>query len=132
MQRGSPPSSPAANRHSKPSLCLSRSPFPGNGISGPEKNAQKRPADCNDAVSENEPSHRSPPIRGLSCTFGKSRVTHDCVVVVAVVCELGSGSRSPRERGTNGVLSGAVLDTVTDARVASDRVIHRPLHLSEA
>jgi hypothetical protein len=33
-------------------------------ISGPEKNAQKRPADCNDAVSENEPSHRSPPIRG--------------------------------------------------------------------
>ena len=24
------------------------SPFPGNGISGPEKNAQKRPADCNE------------------------------------------------------------------------------------
>jgi hypothetical protein len=30
-----------------------------NGISGPEKNAQKPPADCNDAVSENEPSHGS-------------------------------------------------------------------------
>jgi hypothetical protein len=48
----------------EPSLCLSRSPFPGNGISGPEKNAQKRLPDCNDAVSENEPSHRSPPIGG--------------------------------------------------------------------
>src|SRR5437667_827960 len=80
MQRGSPPSSPAANRHSKPSLCLSRSSFPGNGISGPEKNAQKRPAGCNDAVSENEPSHRSPPIRGLSYTFRKSPVARDCVV----------------------------------------------------
>src|SRR6266508_3756216 len=68
------------NRHSKPRLCLSRSPFPGNGISGAEKNAQKRPADGNDAVSENEPSHRSPPIRGLSCTFRKSPVAHDCVV----------------------------------------------------
>jgi hypothetical protein len=56
------------------------SPFPGNGISGPEKNAQKRPANCNDAVSENEPSHRSPPIRGLSYTFRKSPVAHDCVV----------------------------------------------------
>src|SRR6266404_4703547 len=64
----------------EPSLCLSRSPFPGNGISGPEKNAQKRPADCNDAVSENEPPHRSPPIRGLSYTFRKSPVAHDCVV----------------------------------------------------
>jgi hypothetical protein len=62
------------------SLCLSRSPFPGNGISGPEKNAQKRPADCNDAVSENDPSHRSPPIRGLSYTFRKSPVALDCVV----------------------------------------------------
>src|SRR5258707_1262059 len=55
-------------------------PFPGNGISGPEKNAQKRPADCNDAVPENEPSHRSPLIRGLSYTFRKSPVAHDCVV----------------------------------------------------
>src|SRR5437667_12352235 len=87
MQRGSPPSSPAANRHSKPSLCLSRSSFPGNGISGPEKNAQERPADGNDAVSENEPSHRSPPIRGLSYTFRKSPVAHDCVVVDAVQIE---------------------------------------------
>ena len=60
--------------------CLLRSPFPGNGISGPEKNAQKRPADCNDAVSENEPSHRSPPIRGLSYTFRKSPVACDWVV----------------------------------------------------
>src|SRR5205823_14433832 len=61
--------------------------FPGNGISGPEKNAQKRPADCNDVVSENEPSHRSPPIRGLSYTFRKSPVAHDCVVVDAVQIE---------------------------------------------
>src|SRR5258707_9510225 len=59
----------------------------GNGISGPEKNTQKRPADCNDAVSENEPSHRSPPIRGLSYTFRKSPVAHDCVVVDAVRIE---------------------------------------------
>jgi len=64
----------------EPSLCLSRSPFPGNGISGPEKNAQKRPADCSDAVSENKPSHTSPPIRGLSYTFRKSPVAYDCVV----------------------------------------------------
>ena len=37
----------------------------GNGISGPE--TQKRPADCNSAVSENEPSYRSlePPTRPL-------------------------------------------------------------------
>src|SRR4029077_4977914 len=55
------------------------------GISGPEKNAQKRPADCNDAVSENEPSHRSPPIRGLSYTFRKSPVANDCVVGPGVV-----------------------------------------------
>src|SRR3989442_9585111 len=71
---------PAAEPAFEPSLCLPRSPFPGNGISGPEKNAQKRPADCNDAVSENEPSHGSPPIRGLSHTFRKSPVEYDCVV----------------------------------------------------
>src|ERR1700747_2011792 len=40
----------------------------------------KRSADCNDAVSENEPSQRSPPIRGLSYTFRKSPVAYDCVV----------------------------------------------------
>jgi hypothetical protein len=57
-----------------------RSPFPGNGFSEPEKNAQKPPADCNDAVSENEPSHGSPPIRGLSYTFRKSPIARDCVV----------------------------------------------------
>jgi site-specific DNA recombinase len=39
---------PSALPAFEPSLCLSRSPFPGNGISGPEKNAQKRPADCNE------------------------------------------------------------------------------------
>ena len=72
---------------------LSRSPFPGNGISGPEKNVQKRPADCNGAVSENEPSHRSPPIRDLSCTFRKSPVAHDCVVVGAVRIERVSAAK---------------------------------------
>src|SRR5437899_1296392 len=68
--------------------------FPGNGISGPEKNAQKRPADCNDPVSENEPSHGSPPIRGLSYTFRKSPVADDCVVVDAAWIELVSTSNS--------------------------------------
>src|SRR5260221_7158186 len=58
------------NRPFEPSLCLSRSPFPGNGISGPEKNAQKPPADCNDAVSENEPSHRSSLITGATNGIG--------------------------------------------------------------
>jgi hypothetical protein len=82
----------------EPSLCLSRSPFPGNGISGPEKNAPKRPADCNDAVSENEPSHGSPPIRGLSYTFRKSPVAHDCVVVDAALIEPVSTLKFPASR----------------------------------
>jgi hypothetical protein len=83
---------------------FSRSPFPGNGISGPEKNAQKRPADCNDAVSENEPSHRSPPIRGLSYTFRKSPVAHDCVVADAVEIEPVSTADYPDIRKSTGYL----------------------------
>src|SRR5260370_31955444 len=71
------------------------SPLRGTGIWGPEKNAQKRPADCNDAVSENEPPHRSPPIRGLSYTFRKSPVAYDCVVVDAASVEPVSTSKFP-------------------------------------
>src|SRR6516162_7067020 len=85
----------------EPSLWRLRSPLPGNGISRPEKNAPKRPADCNDAVSENEPSHRSPPIRGLSYTFRKSPVTHDCVVVDAAQIEQVSTAKFPANREIN-------------------------------
>src|SRR3989442_3296448 len=94
---------PAAEPAFEPSLYLSRSPFPGNGISGPEKNAQKRPADCNDAVSENEPSHRSPPIRGLSYTFRKSPVARDCVVGPGVVPRHGDFNNLDCQTGLTGI-----------------------------
>jgi hypothetical protein len=90
---------------------LSRSPFPGNRISGPEKNAQKRPADCNAAVSENEPSHRSPPIRGLSYTFRKSPVAPDCVVAHAVQIGPVSATNSLR----TGKLTGNFADSGPNA-----------------
>jgi hypothetical protein len=43
--------------------------FPGNGISGPEKNAQKPPADCNAAVSEERTVARIPANSGLFVLF---------------------------------------------------------------
>src|SRR5438132_7874529 len=57
---------------------------------GARENAQERPADGNDPVSENKPSHGSPPTRGLSHTFRKSPIAQDCVV--------GSGGLEPPTR----------------------------------
>jgi hypothetical protein len=45
---------------------------------------------------------RSPPIRGLSYTFRKSPVAHDCVVVNAVPYELVSAVKFPDIREFTG------------------------------
>jgi hypothetical protein len=44
----------------EPSLCRLRSPLPGNGISGTEKNAPIRPPNHGSAVSETKRSYKKP------------------------------------------------------------------------
>jgi hypothetical protein len=99
-----------------------------DGISGPEKKAQKRPADCSDAVSENEPSHTSPPIRGLSYTFRKSPVACDWMVVDAARIEPVSTLKFPASREFSREFfekapPGAILESKTRAAsIAYDQI----------
>ena len=79
---------------------------------------QKRPADYNGAVSVNEWSHRSPPIRGLSYTFRKSPVAHDCVVVDAVQIEPFSSLHFADLQGDFGKMQGEPMRSLAESPCA--------------
>src|SRR6516162_4705375 len=75
------------NRHSNRVSASRGLRFRETGFRGQRKMRRNDLPTVTMPFSENEPSHRSPPIRGLSYTFRKSPVAHDCVVVDAAQIE---------------------------------------------
>src|SRR5437660_10683057 len=80
-------------------------PAPGTGLESPETGSQnRRYRDLSWRQRPHVP-HLNPrkclQIAGYSSETWKHRFASDCVVVVAVMCELVSGSRIPCKRGKN-------------------------------
>src|SRR4029450_7503363 len=72
----------------EPSLCRLRSPLPGNGISGAEKNAPIRRPTHGSAVSETKRSYKKPANSGpFPTTTGNPPQPPECVVVDAAQIE---------------------------------------------